>query len=155
MFNIRIHISKEPINHGVAVLLRFVLFGFITKLASHLERSPLIHSLGYESAGDRPTCLATLPLKSKSFVQYPGWRYYPITVAGAVPDLPCLLGNGAPVSRLSLVESTRCSSVPRSLNRIQVQYHRPAVCTPACHLRAVPRLNQSQQAMSDKSVSRT
>jgi len=41
-------------------------------LASHLERSPLIHSYGYESAGDRPTCFASLPIKSKSFVQYAG-----------------------------------------------------------------------------------
>jgi len=41
-------------------------------LASHLERSPLIHSYGYESAGDRPTCFTSLPLKSKSFMQYPG-----------------------------------------------------------------------------------
>jgi len=41
-------------------------------LASHLERSPLIHSYGYESAGDRPTCFASLPLKSKSFMQYEG-----------------------------------------------------------------------------------
>jgi hypothetical protein len=41
-------------------------------LASHLERSPLIHSYGYESAGDRPTCLASLPLNSKSFTQYAG-----------------------------------------------------------------------------------
>jgi len=39
-------------------------------LALHLGRSPLIHSYGYESVGDRPTCLASLPLKSKSFVQY-------------------------------------------------------------------------------------
>jgi len=36
------------------------------------ERSPLIHSYGYESAGDRPTCLASLPIKSKSFMQYAG-----------------------------------------------------------------------------------
>jgi len=41
-------------------------------LASHLGRSPLIHSYGYESAGDRPTCLTSLPLKSKSFMQYAG-----------------------------------------------------------------------------------
>jgi len=75
-------------------LLQFVLFGFMnnilsgtkyraspegvslmdetSNLASHLERSPLIHSYGYESAGDRPTCFASLPLKSKSFMQYPG-----------------------------------------------------------------------------------
>jgi len=41
-------------------------------LASHLERSPLIHSYGYASAGDRPSCFARLPLKSKSFMQYAG-----------------------------------------------------------------------------------
>ena len=53
-------------------LLQIVLFGFMNNLASHLERSPLIHSYGYESAGDRPTCLASLLLKSKSFMQYVG-----------------------------------------------------------------------------------
>ena len=78
------------------------------KLASHLERSPLIHSYGYDyyghpalalrarlritscnspvgpyfvrsnlllanlSAGDRPTCLTSLPIKSKSLMQYAG-----------------------------------------------------------------------------------
>ena len=54
------------------VRLQFVLFGFTCKLASHLARSPLIHSLGYESAGDRATCLANLPLNSESFMQHPG-----------------------------------------------------------------------------------
>jgi len=44
----------------------------MSKLASHLERSLLIHSYGYASAGDRPTCIANLPLKSKSFMQYAG-----------------------------------------------------------------------------------
>ena len=75
-------------------LLQFVLFGFMNNilsgtkyrvspegvslmdetnnLASHLERYPLIHSYGYESAGDRPTCLASLPINSKSFMQYAG-----------------------------------------------------------------------------------
>ena len=75
-------------------LFHFVLFGFMNNifsgkkyraspegvslmdetnnLASHLERSPLIHSYGYESAGDRPTCLTSLPLKSKSFMHYAG-----------------------------------------------------------------------------------
>jgi hypothetical protein len=75
-------------------LLQFVLFGFMNNilsgtkyraspegvslmeeansLASHLERSPLIHSYGYASAGDRPTCIASMPLKSKSFVQHAG-----------------------------------------------------------------------------------
>jgi len=67
-------------------LLQFALFGFMNNifsgkkyrespegvslmdetknLASHLERSHLIHSYGYESAGDRSTCLASLPIKS-------------------------------------------------------------------------------------------
>jgi hypothetical protein len=66
----------------------------MNNLASHLERSPLIHSYGYESAGDRPTWLfvssmrltpaglaqkifpedflARLPINSKSFMQYVG-----------------------------------------------------------------------------------
>jgi hypothetical protein len=43
-----------------------------SNLASHFERSPLIRSYGYESAGDRPTCLASLPINSKSFMQYAG-----------------------------------------------------------------------------------
>ena len=73
---------------------QFVLFGFMnnilsgtkyrdspvgvsfrdetSNLASHLERSPLIHSDYYESAGDRPSCLTSLSLKSKSFMQYAG-----------------------------------------------------------------------------------
>ena len=75
-------------------LLQFVLFGFMNNilsgtkyrvspegvslmdetnnLASHLERYPLIHSYGYDSAGDRPTCLASLSLNSKSFMHYAG-----------------------------------------------------------------------------------
>jgi len=52
--------------------LQFALSGFMNKLASHLERSPLVHSYGYESAGDRPTCFTSLPIKSKSFMQYAG-----------------------------------------------------------------------------------
>jgi len=44
----------------------------MNNLASHLEQSPLIHSYGYESAGDCPTCFASLPIKSKSFMQYAG-----------------------------------------------------------------------------------
>jgi len=56
---------------GLATL-HLVLFGFMSNLASHLERSPLIHSYGYESAGDRPTCFASLLINSKSFMQYAG-----------------------------------------------------------------------------------
>jgi hypothetical protein len=43
-----------------------------SNLASHLERSPLIHNYGYESAGDRPTCFASMSLNSKSFMHYTG-----------------------------------------------------------------------------------
>jgi hypothetical protein len=53
-------------------LLQLVLFGFMNNLASHLERSPLIHSYGYESVDDRPACLASLTLKSRSFMHYTG-----------------------------------------------------------------------------------
>jgi hypothetical protein len=75
-------------------LLQFVLSGFMSNLASHLERSPLIHSYGYEYADDRPTCLSRLfvssmrltpsgltryfvpdkilSINSKSFMQYAG-----------------------------------------------------------------------------------
>ena len=135
------HINHLIKNQSFIVRLQFVLFGFMNKLALHLERSPLIHSYGYDyyghpalalrarlritscnspfgphfvrsnllqanlvahanllpanlSAGDRPTCFARLfvssmrltpsgltryfvpdkilPLKSKSFMQYPG-----------------------------------------------------------------------------------
>jgi hypothetical protein len=84
--------------------LQFVLFGFTNNLASHLERSPI----GYASAGGRPTWLlvssmrltpngayainlsrrfiASLPLKSKSFMQYASWsrrqirKFLPVNV---------------------------------------------------------------------------
>ena len=50
----------------------FVLFGFVKDLALHFGRSPLIHSGGCESAGDRPNCLASSPTKSESFTQHTG-----------------------------------------------------------------------------------
>jgi len=37
-----------------------------------LDRSPLIHSYGYASAGDRPTLFARFPLSSVPFMQYAG-----------------------------------------------------------------------------------
>jgi hypothetical protein len=37
-----------------------------------LERSPLIHSYGYASAGDQPTLFAIFPLSFVPFVQYAG-----------------------------------------------------------------------------------
>jgi len=60
-------------NQRIKFRLQFVLFGFMNNLASHLERSPLIHSYGYESASDRPNCFASLPIKSKPFMQYTGY----------------------------------------------------------------------------------
>jgi len=86
--------NQLQLNKWAFSRLQFLLFGFMNKLASHLERSPLIHSYGYESAGDRPTWLfissmrltptgacaknlsrrffASLPKNSKSFMQYAG-----------------------------------------------------------------------------------
>jgi len=54
--------------------LHYVLFGFMPSLASHLARSLLSRSYGYDYgyASDRTTCLASLTLNSKSFMKYPG-----------------------------------------------------------------------------------
>ena len=41
-------------------------------LAAKLDRSPLIHSYGYESAGDRSTLFAIFPLSFVPFMQYAG-----------------------------------------------------------------------------------
>ncbi len=41
-------------------------------LAANLARSPLSHSYGYDSAGDRPTLFARLPLSFVPFIQYAG-----------------------------------------------------------------------------------
>jgi hypothetical protein len=41
-------------------------------LAANLERSPLTHSFGYGSSGDRPTLFARLPLSFVPFMQYAG-----------------------------------------------------------------------------------
>jgi len=48
------------------------LIGFSKKLASHFDRSPLNHSYGYASAGDRPNCFASFSLNSDPFMQYAG-----------------------------------------------------------------------------------
>jgi hypothetical protein len=46
---------------------------FVRKnLASNLERSPLSHSYGYDSAGDRSTLFARFPLSFVPFMKYPG-----------------------------------------------------------------------------------
>jgi len=41
-------------------------------LAANLDRSPLIHSYGYASAGDQSTLFAIFPLNFVPFMQYPG-----------------------------------------------------------------------------------
>ncbi len=42
------------------------------KLAANLDRSPLIHSYGYVSAGDRSTLFAIFSLSFVPFMQYAG-----------------------------------------------------------------------------------
>jgi len=41
-------------------------------LAANPERSPLMHSYGYASAGDRPALFARFPLVFVPFMQYAG-----------------------------------------------------------------------------------
>ncbi len=41
-------------------------------LAANPERSPLMRSYGYASAGDRPVLFARFPLSFVPFVQYTG-----------------------------------------------------------------------------------
>jgi hypothetical protein len=45
---------------------------FRKNLAANLDQSPLIHSYGYASAGDRPTLFAIFPLNFVPFMQYAG-----------------------------------------------------------------------------------
>jgi hypothetical protein len=45
---------------------------FRKNLAANLDRSPLIHSYSYASAGDQSTLLATFPLSFVHFMQYAG-----------------------------------------------------------------------------------
>ncbi len=47
---------------------------FRKNLASNLDRSPLIHSYGYGSAGDRATLFVRFPLVFVPFTQYAGER---------------------------------------------------------------------------------
>ena len=56
----------------------FALFGFSKNRTSYSERSPLIHSYGYESADDRTDYLALIRLPSEPFMNYPGqWSRIP------------------------------------------------------------------------------
>ncbi len=41
-------------------------------LAANLEQSPVSHSYGYDSAGDRSTLFARVPLSVVPFMQYAG-----------------------------------------------------------------------------------
>ena len=41
-------------------------------LAAKVDRSPLMRSYGYASAGDQPTLFAIFPLSFVTFVQYAG-----------------------------------------------------------------------------------
>ena len=52
--------------------VRSVLFGFRKNWTSYSARSPLIHSYGYVRTSDRTDYLARFPLKSESFMNYPG-----------------------------------------------------------------------------------
>ena len=45
---------------------------FRKNLAANLDRSPLIHSYGYASAGDQSTLFAIFPLSFVPFMQYVG-----------------------------------------------------------------------------------
>ena len=45
------HINHLIKNQSLIVRLQFVPFGFMNNLASHFERSPLIHSYGYDYYG--------------------------------------------------------------------------------------------------------
>jgi hypothetical protein len=45
---------------------------FRKNLAANLDRSPLIHSYCYASAGDQPTLFASFPLNFVPFMQYTG-----------------------------------------------------------------------------------
>jgi hypothetical protein len=64
-------------NVCVVEWLRFVLFEFRPNLALpntllNWERSPLKHSYGYASTGDRPSCLASFALLLEPFMNYAG-----------------------------------------------------------------------------------
>ena len=44
-------------------------------LAANIDRSPLIHSYGYASAGDQPILIAIFPLRLVPFMQHPGYLF--------------------------------------------------------------------------------
>jgi len=54
-----------------------------TNLAASLERSPLMRSLSYASASDRPTLFASFALDLVPFTQYAGQRPHEVYYAPA------------------------------------------------------------------------
>jgi len=50
--------------------IKFVLFGFMKKLASQIELSFSNHSNNYGFSNDKPIYLAIFPLKSESFMKH-------------------------------------------------------------------------------------
>ena len=62
-----------PPPFGPAVLFKFVPDELVRKnLAANLDRSPLMRSYGYASAGDQSTLFAIFPLNFVPFMQYAG-----------------------------------------------------------------------------------
>jgi len=55
-------------------IISLYLNEFRKNLAAKLDRSPLIHSYSYASAGDRPTLFAIFLLSFVPFMQYTGKR---------------------------------------------------------------------------------
>jgi len=45
---------------------------FRKNLTANIDRSPLIHSYCYDSAGDRPILFASFPLNFVPFIQHAG-----------------------------------------------------------------------------------
>lgn len=66
---LNIHTEKSSLKY---VSHRLYLNEFKTNLAANLERSPLMHSYGYASAGDRPTLFARFALIFVPFIKYAG-----------------------------------------------------------------------------------
>ena len=69
-----ISINIKSLDRHVRKFVGYILYlNKIRKnLAANLEQSPLSHSYGYGSAGDRPTLFARFPLSFVPFMRYAG-----------------------------------------------------------------------------------
>ena len=76
--------------------VRFILFGFRPRRASHLDRSPSSHSHRYACSADRPTCFAQHAQIPEPFMQQ----------AGNPNRAPA---SNAPVARLRPTAAMDCS----------------------------------------------